>query len=183
MKVYVHLAEGFEEIEAVTAVDVLRRAGINAETVSVTGNLTVTGSHTIPVKADLLFNDADYDGCDMIVLPGGMPGTANLAAHEGLTRQIKEFAAKKKWIAAICAAPMVFGGLGLLAGKTAVIFPGMEKHLAGARVGRGNVEIDGKIITSKAPGTAMEFAFALVEVLKGRDTAKELKKTMVVTDK
>lgn len=180
MKVYVHLAEGFEEIEAVTIVDVLRRAGVDAETVSVTGAHLVKGAHGVPVKADRLFEEADYDNCEMIVLPGGMPGTTNLGTHKGLAEKLEKFAKENRWLAAICAAPMVFGNLGLLKGKKAVIYPGMEEHLKGAQVGGKPVEIDGKIITSKAPGTAMIFALALVEVLKGASEVDGLKRSMVV---
>ncbi len=180
MKVYVHLATGFEEIEAITPVDVLRRAGIEAKTVSVTGEHLVTGAHDISVKADLLFEEADYADCDMIVLPGGMPGTTNLGAHEGLVSKLKEFAAQGRWLAAICAAPMVFGATGLLEGRTAVIYPGMEAHLKGATVGKEPVEIDGNIITSKGPGTAAAFALALVGVLKDSSQVETLKKAMVL---
>jgi 4-methyl-5(b-hydroxyethyl)-thiazole monophosphate biosynthesis len=180
MKVYVHLATGFEEIEAITVVDVLRRAGITAETVSIMKEHLVTGAHDISVKADLLFEEADYDSCDMIVLPGGMPGTTNLGAHEGLGKKLREFAEKDRWLAAICAAPMVFGQAGLLQDKTAVIFPGMESHLTGARLGKRPVEIDGNIITSKGPGTAMAFAMTLVQLLSGEQTAEALKKAMIL---
>jgi 4-methyl-5(b-hydroxyethyl)-thiazole monophosphate biosynthesis len=180
MKVYVHLAEGFEEIEAVTVVDVLRRAGVEAETVSVTGTHLVTGAHGIPVTADLLFEEADYDSCEMIVLPGGMPGTTNLGAHKGLVKQLEKFAEQNRWLAAICAAPMVLGQSGLLKDRTAVIYPGMETHLKGAQVGEKPVEIDGKIITSKGPGTAMAFALTLAEVLKGASEADALKRSMLL---
>jgi 4-methyl-5(b-hydroxyethyl)-thiazole monophosphate biosynthesis len=180
MKVFVHLAEGFEEIEALTVVDVLRRAGVEAVTVSVTGERIVTGSHDIPVIADLLFEQAEYGAADMIVLPGGMPGTKNLAAHTGLIKNIEKFAEEDRWIAAICAAPMILGGLGLLKGRQAVIYPGMEDYLTGARVGKDNVVKDGHIITSKGPGTAMEFAVALVAILKGGDAASALKRSMVL---
>jgi 4-methyl-5(b-hydroxyethyl)-thiazole monophosphate biosynthesis len=180
MKVFVHFANGFEEIEALTVVDVLRRADIDTKMVSVTGDLMVTGAHGITLKADFLYDNADYKNCDMIVLPGGMPGTTSLAEHQGLVKEIKNFDNQKKWIAAICAAPMIFGKLGLLEGKTAVIYPGMEQHLTGAKVGQHNVEIDGNIITSKGPGTAMEFAFTLVELLKDKATVKRLKESMQV---
>lgn len=181
MKVFVHLAEGFEEIEALTVVDVLRRAGIDAATVSVSGARLVTGAHGIAVQADGLFEETSYEGADMIVLPGGMPGTKNLAAHGGLVKTIEAFAEEDRWIAAICAAPMILGSLGLLRGRNAVIYPGMEQHLSGARISRDNVVRDGHIITSKGPGTAMEFALALVGTLLGGDAAAELKRSMVVS--
>jgi len=178
--VYVHFAEGFEEIEAVAIVDVLRRGGIETKSVSVTGNLTVCGSHGISICTDILFEDVDYGDCEMIVLPGGMPGTTNLLAHEGLTSHIISFAKNKKYLAAICAAPMVFGKLGLLESKKATIYPGMEENLIGAMAQSDRVVIDGNIITSKGPGTALEFSLALVSILKSEEEAAKLKKAMVV---
>lgn len=165
--VLIHLAEGFEEVEALTVVDVLRRAGVDAETVSVSGAQTVCGTHGIEVKADLLFDEADYEACEMIVLPGGLPGATNLRDHAGLTARIREFAKAGKNLAAICAAPLVFGTCGILEGKEATIYPGMEAELAGAKATGENVTVCGNIITGKGPALAMEFALALVEKLKG----------------
>ena len=116
----------------------------------------------------------------MIVLPGGMPGTANLDAHEGLAKRLRDFASQGRWIAAICAAPMILGEAGLLSGKKAVIYPGMEEHLKGALIGKKPVETDGKLITSKGPGTALAFALTLVEILKGTLAADALRKSMVL---
>lgn len=181
--VYVHLAEGFEEIEAVTCVDLMRRAGIEAVTVSITGQKLVKSVRGLVIKADLLFEEADYKDCEMIVLPGGMPGAKNLGEHKGLIKNIKEFAEKNKWIAAICAAPMILGREGLLKGRQATIFPGMEAHLAGAVAVKDRVVTDKNIITSKGPGTAMEFAAAIVEVLKGQRVAEDLKKDLVMYEK
>ena len=178
--VYVHFAEGFEEIEAITVVDVLRRAGIETVSVSVTGDKTVRGAHDISVITDILFEDADYNSCEMIVLPGGMPGSENLFAHSGLTSAIKSFAEEKKYLAAICAAPMVFGKLGILKGKNATSYPGFEEHLAGAKATGGKIVIDGNIITSKGPGTSIEFSFALVGILKNKEEAARLRKGMIV---
>lgn len=172
--IYTHLADGFEEVEAMTIVDLLRRADLNVQTVSVTGSKRVTGAHGITVEADILFEEAQYEPCGMIVLPGGMPGSKNLGEHEGLTRHIRCFAENDKYIAAICAAPMVFGAQGLLKGKKATIYPGMESHLAGAIHGAGKVVVDGKIITSMGPATAMPFALKLVELLKGEAVADQL---------
>ena len=177
---FVHLAEGFEEIEAITIVDVLRRAGIEVNTVLITNNKAVTGSHNITVLADILFEDANYTNCEMIILPGGMPGTTNLAGHEGLIKHIQFFANNGKWIAAICAAPMVLGTLLLLTGKQATIYPGMELHLLGAKHSSEKVVVDEKIITSKGPGTAMDFALKLVEVFKGDQTVNSLRKAMIL---
>lgn len=182
MKVYVHLATGFEEIESLAVVDVLRRADIPVESVSVTGEKLVEGVHGISVMADILFEDADYDNCRMIVLPGGIPGTPNLGAHEGLMEKVEEFAKEGRLISAICAAPMILGERGILKGRTAVSYPGLENHLKGAKIGKNKVEVDGNIITSKGPGTAIDFALAIVGVLKDRVTVAELKKTMLLDD-
>lgn len=180
MKVYVHLADGFEEIEALTVVDVLRRAEIDVQTVSVTGNKEVTGSHQIKVIADSLFEETDYSKADMIVLPGGMPGTLNLEKHEGLREKILEFQRAGKWLAAICAAPSVLGKLELLKGKTATCYPGFEKHLVGAEVCEDRVVVSGNVITSRGPGTAIYFALEIVRIIKGQETANKLKKGMIV---
>ena len=171
--VYVFLAEGFEEIEAIAPVDVLRRVGIDAKHVSVVkGEKVVTGAHGIKVTADLTFEEADFDNCRMLVLPGGLPGATNLLAHEGLCEKVKEFAAAgeegAKYVAAICAAPLVFGALGILEGKMATIYPGMEEELKGAIPMKNRVVVDGNIITSKGPGTALEFAVELAGILKDK---------------
>lgn len=169
--IYVHLAEGFEEVEALTAVNVLRRAELEVKTVSVTGSKRVTGTHGIPVEADLIYDDADYEKCEMIVLPGGLPGATNLEEHEGLAAHIKSFACNGKKLAAICAAPMVFGTCGILDGKRATIYPGMEAYLTGAEATGDAVTVDGSIITGQGPALAMEFALALVENIKGKEAA------------
>jgi len=178
--VYVHLAYGFEEIEALTVVDLLRRVDVPAKLVSVTGEKKVTGAHNISVEADLLFEEADYNECQMIVLPGGLPGTFGLRDHEGLCAKITEFAAAGKKVSAICAAPLVLGGLGVLEGKKATIYPGMEEHLAGAVHGEGRVVKDENIITSQGPGTAMDFALAIVETMCGEQVAEDLRKDLIL---
>jgi len=178
--VYVHLAEGFEEVEALTCVDVLRRADIKVQTVSITGDRVVMGTHGIPVTADVLYEDTDYPSCEMIVLPGGLPGADHLESHEGLAKHICCFAkdADKK-LAAICAAPQVFGSCGILEGKKATIYPGMEAHLKGGQATGQNVTVDGNVITGMGPAIAMEFALALVEELKGKDAAAQVAKGML----
>ena len=178
--VYVHFADGFEEIEAVAIVDVLRRGDIETVMVSITGNKVVTGSHNIPLVADMLFEDADYSKCEMIVLPGGGPGTMILKAHAGLAAEIMAFAENKKYLAAICAAPRIFGKLGILNGKKATCYPGLEEKLLGATVLGDRVVVDGNIITSRGAGTAIEFGLALVGILKGKELAVELGKKMIV---
>lgn len=178
--VYVHLADGFEEIEALTVVDVLRRAEIAVKTVSVTGDKSVRGAHDIKVEADLLFEEADYGNCEMIVLPGGMPGTANLAKHEGLAKQLNAFAQSGKWLAAICAAPSVLGRMSLLKDKHVTSYPGYENQLIGAIYSEERVVQDGKLVTSRGPGTAIEFSLELVKLLKNEQTAAALRKAMII---
>ena len=180
MSVYVHLATGFEELEALSPVDVLRRGGVDVKTVSVMKEKTVIGSHGIPVTADLLFEEAQYDSCDMIVLPGGLPGATNLGAHEGLCKKILEFYASGKYTAAICAAPMVFGALGILEGKKATIYPGMEAELKGAEATGELVVMDGTVITGKGPGAALPFALKLLALLKDQETADSVKSGMLI---
>lgn len=178
--IYVHIAEGTEEIEFITILDILRRSSMDAASVSITGKKEVTGSHGITITADLLFEEADYDECDMIVLPGGMPGTLNLMSHEGLMEKIREFDEEEKMLSAICAAPMVLAAAGVLEGRRATIYPGMEDKLIGAEYSPDRVVIDGNIITSKGPGTAMEFALAIAKTHGDRTKALEVEKGLVM---
>ena len=179
--VYVHLAKGFEEVEALTCVDVLRRADIDVQMVSITGEKTVVGTHGIPVAADILYEETDYPSCEMIVLPGGLPGADYLDAHEGLAKHICCFAkdAANKKVAAICAAPQVFGTCGILEGKKATIYPGMEAALKGGQATGENVTVDGNVITGMGPAIALEFALALVKELKGKEAADEVASGML----
>jgi protein deglycase len=179
-KIAVHLAEGFEEIEAVSIIDVLRRADLNVTVVSVTDNLQVTGSHGIKVVADQFFCDINYDLIDMILLPGGMPGSTNLNNHPGLREQILNFQDNKKLLGAICAAPLVFGNLGILNQIKATCYPGFENQLHDAIVTTENVEIAGNIVTGKGVGVAINFALKIVELLKGKETATKLAQKMIV---
>lgn len=178
--IFVHLAEGFEEIEAVTAADILRRAGLDARFVSVTGRRTVTGSHGITVEAELLFEEADYNECEMIVLPGGLPGAYNLRDHQDLCRRIVFFAEEGKALAAICAAPLILGSLGILAGKKAAIYPGMEEELRGAEAIDFPVVRDGSIITAQGPASAMSFALSIVKYFKGEEAGEALEKDLLL---
>ncbi|MGE5632030.1 MAG: DJ-1 family glyoxalase III [Caulobacteraceae bacterium] len=178
--VNLYLAEGFEEIEAVTVADVLRRADIGVSMVSVTGRKEVKGAHGIIITADELFEKFDNHTADMIILPGGMPGTRNLGSHAGLKALIMDFAGKNKPIAAICAAPSVIGKLGLYKNKKAACYPGFEDTLEGAILGDDIVVRDENLITSKGPGTAIYFALNLVEFLAGKDVAMELHEGMIV---
>lgn len=178
--IYIHLAEGFEEMEAVVPADVLRRAGLDVKLVSVTGNRKVTGAHGIALEADLLFEEADYGACRMIVLPGGMPGMANLESHGGLQKQLEAFVREGKYAAAICAAPMIFARRGYLKGKKAVIYPGMEEHLTagGAEPSKDAAVREGNLVTGRGPGAAFDFALKLAEVLKGKEAVRELEKEL-----
>jgi len=176
----VHLAEGFEEIEAISIIDVLRRARLDVTTVSVTGKKEVTGSHNIPVVADKLFEEVNYDDIEMIVLPGGMPGASHLNEHEGLKKQIKAFADDDKPIGAICAAPMVLGELGLLEGKKAVCYPGFEKHLKGATVLKDPTLQCENIVMGRGAGVAIKFALKIVEFLEDKKVAEKLAEVMLV---
>jgi 4-methyl-5(b-hydroxyethyl)-thiazole monophosphate biosynthesis len=174
MEVYLFLAEGFEETEAVGSIDVLRRGELSVTTVSISGNYQVTGAHNIAVVADQLFEETVFSNGRALVLPGGMPGAGNLNAHEGLKTLIKQYYAENKTIAAICAAPLVLGGLDLLQGKKATAYPGFEDTLQGAIVVDDKVAKDGNIITAKGPGWMFDFALAIIAELKGQKKADEV---------
>lgn len=176
----VHLADGFEEIEAVSIIDVLRRADIEVIVVSMTKKMTVTGAHQLTVLTDQLFEEVDYSKVNMIVLPGGMPGASNLDAHEGLKRQIQQFNAAEKDLAAICAAPLVYGKLGILKGRKAVCYPGFEKYLEGAEILNSLVAESGHIITGRGPGAAIPFALKIVSKMVSEEKSKLLASQMLV---
>jgi len=178
-KIAVHLAEGFEEIEAISIIDVLRRADLDVISVSVTENLLVTGSHEIKIVADQLFSDTNYDLVDMIILSGGMPGSTNLNNHPGLREQILNFHDNKKLLGAICAAPLVFGNIGILKQIKATCYPGFENQLHGAIVTTENVEVSENIVTAKGAGVAIDFALRIVELLKGKELATKLAQKMI----
>ena len=177
--VFLFLADGFEEIEALATVDVLRRAGVQVTTVSINPTELVIGAHGIPVMADVLFEQVRNADADMLVLPGGMPGAANLDAHEELRHLITAHAEAGKWLAAICAAPMVYGHMGLLDGRKATCYPGFESELAGSTYTAVAVEKDGNIITGKGPAVVLPFAYALAEVLVGEEIVAQVKTGML----
>lgn len=170
MEVYLFLAEGFEELEVVTPVDLMRRAGININTVSVSGKKDVTGSHGITLHADLLFEQCDFSNAELLMLPGGMPGTKHLGGHQPLCRLLTEQNEKGKRIGAICAAPSVLGQLHLLEGKKATCYPGFESYLGDSYVD-DSVVVDGNVITAKGAGVAYDYALCLISLLKDKDTA------------
>lgn len=172
--VYVFLADGFEEVEALTPIDVLRRAGVEVRTIGVTGK-TVTGSHGVPMIADLLPEEVDLASADLIFLPGGMPGTKNLFASDFVRNAIQKVLADGHYVSAICAAPsIVLGGMGLLKGKRATCYPGMEDGMVGAEAQDLPCVWDGKIITGRGAGAAFDFALTLCEALCGRETADKI---------
>jgi 4-methyl-5(b-hydroxyethyl)-thiazole monophosphate biosynthesis len=179
-QITVHLAEGFEEIEAVTVINVLRRAGLNVLTVSLTGQHLVKGAHNIEMKTDILFEEVDYSLGRMIILPGGMPGAKNLNEHEGLKSQIIEYNENGKFLAAICAAPLVFGNLGILKGRKAVCYPGFESYLVGAEVLKIPYITDFNIITGRGIGAALNFSLEIVRIFEGTECALQLRKAMLV---
>ena len=181
-KVFIHFANGFEEIEAITPVDVLRRAGCDVVTVSVTGKKDVHGAHGVTFMADKLFEEMNYEQAHMIVLPGGQPGSDNLNKHEGLKKQIRIFHEQGKMVAAICAAPLVLGSTGILKGRKATCYPGVESQLTGATCTGNAVEVDGNIITGKGPGVALKFSLRLAEELTGKEKADAVKQAMIVKD-
>ena len=174
--VYAFFADGFEEIEAFTAIDTLRRAGLNVEIVSVTPDEIVVGAHDVSVLCDINFENCDFFDAELLL----MPGAATLDKHEGLRKLILDFAAKGKPIAAICAAPMVLGKLGLLKGKKATCYPSFEQYLDGAECVNAHVVRDGNIITGMGPGAAMEFALTIVDLLVGKEKVDELVEAMCV---
>ena len=177
--VYMFLANGFEEVEALCPLDLLRRAGIGVTTVAVGGNDTVIGSHGIAVQADMpeaLYRDAKPE---MIILPGGMPGSRNLDESHTVETALRAAASNNAYLAAICAAPMILGKRGYLQGKRAICFPGFEEYLTGATIAAERVVTDGKTITAAGMGVALEFGLALVAALKGQDTADQLRRAVL----
>lgn len=176
--IYVFLADGFEEIEALATVDILRRSDLSVETVSITDNLTVKGTHGIEVKADILLDDIREDEIDALVLPGGLPGADNLGDSKKLTDLLCAKAKEGKILAAICAAPKVFGLLGLLSGLKATCYPGFEAKLVGAICKRKNVVVDKNFITAKGAGVTHEFAEAIADALGKGATCRRVLKAM-----
>ena len=178
-KVGIFMADGCEEIEGLTVVDIVRRAKLEMTTISITDKKEVTSSHNVTFLTDALASEVDFDGFDAIVLPGGMPGTLNLGASDMVNKVIKKFAGEGKIVAAICAAPTIYGEMGLLEGKNATCYPGMEDKLLGANWQEQPVVVDGNFVTSRGVGTAIAFALTLVTILKDEETAKSLANSIV----
>lgn len=178
-KVYQFMGNGFEDIEAVAVVDILRRGGIDIKTVSVTGSEYVQTAHGMTLKTDMMFEESDFSDADLLMLPGGMaPGAASLNEHEGLTGLIVEHYNRGGKIAAICAAPFIFGRLGLLRGKRATCYPGFETYLEGAEYTAAPVTVDGNIITGKGPGATLIYALEILRQLTDATNADKVAKAM-----
>lgn len=178
-KVYVFLANGFEDVEALIPIDVLRRGGADVKTVSATDLPLVTSAHGVNIEADLLFEEADFADADLLMLPGGMPGASNLYDHEGVCQAVvKQLAAGKK-VAAICASPaVVLAQLGLLKGRRATCYPGFEEMLQGADYTGELVTVDGNITTGEGPAAAFPYAYELLAQLEGRDVSEQVAEGM-----
>ena len=177
--IYVFLATGFEEVEALTVVDICRRAALQVNMVSVCDDLSVVGAHGISVHADSLFDDNTYADADLLFLPGGMPGADNLRNHAGLCDVIVKHYDTGKPLAAICAAPFVYGELRLLKGVKVTCYPGFENKLDGAKLTGALVEKDGQFMTGKGPGAAFALGYMIVEHFCGAETADALRKGMI----
>lgn len=180
--VYVFLADGFEDIEALAPIDILRRGEVEVTTVSITGSDYVESAHGVRMKADAKFEDiANFDDADLLLLPGGMPGATNLARHDGVCAALTEQNEKGKYIGAICAAPMVLGKLGIVDGKRATCYPGFEKYLTGAEYTAELYTIDGNIITGRGPAASLPYGYALLSLFAGRDDVKAIEEGMIYT--
>ena len=177
--IYVFLAIGFEDVEALAPVDIMRRAGLQVQTVSITGEKIVESAHGVGIVADLLLSDVDFQEAEMLVLPGGLPGSTNLDACQPLTQAIKRHFEAGGAIAAICAAPLVFGHLGILEGRRATYYPGVDPELKGATYTAAIVEQDGNVITGKGPAAAFEFGYTIVDFFLGEGASMPLRQGMI----
>lgn len=177
-KVYEFLANGFEEIEALAPVDIFRRGGLEVKTVSVTGSELVESSHGVTVKADLLFEDGNFTDADLLMLPGGMPGSTNLNAHEGVRNALKAQYNAGKRVAAICAAPMVLGSIGILEGKRATCSPGFQTYLTGATYTGNLFEEDGLVTTGEGPAASLPYAYHILGYFIPEEQVMDLERKM-----
>ena len=177
-KVSAFVAPGLEEVECLAVVDILRRAGVAVDLVSVSDGPSVTGSHGITILCDTTFGEADFEAADCLFLPGGVPGTPNLAAHAGLTALLRRFADEGRRIAAICAAPSVPGQLGLLTGRKATCYPGWEDKLTGAEYTGAGVTTDGNFTTGRGLGCAVDLGLELVSLLISPEKAQAVKESI-----
>ncbi|MBE6597022.1 MAG: DJ-1/PfpI family protein [Ruminococcaceae bacterium] len=176
--IYFFLADGFEEVEAICPLDLLRRAGLEVKTVGI-GKREIVGAHGIEIRADMLDSEYCDSAPELIFLPGGMPGTLNLLASDVVKSAVLTAHKNNAYIAAICAAPMILGELGLLQGKEAICYPGFEDKLRGAYLSDKRTVADGKILTAAGMGVALDFGLLIVSILKGEDKAKELRSAVI----
>lgn len=173
-KAYIFVANGSEEIETLIPVDVLRRGGVEVKTVSITGSTDVEMAHGVTIKTDLTFENANLDDADLLMLPGGLPGSTNLNDHKGVREALTKQYNDGKLVAAICAAPMVLGSLGIVRGRRATCYPGFEKFLDGAEYTHELCTVDGNVVTGEGPAAALPFAYKLLEMLSTEQTAHEV---------
>ena len=179
-KIYVFMANGFEDIEALAPIDILRRGGQEVITVSINNEREVESAHGVTILADTTFNQAgDFSDADLLMLPGGMPGAANLDMHEGVRKALLRQAGEGKMIGAICAAPFILGKLGILKGRKATCYPGFENYLEGADYTASLVSVDGNIITGRGPGAAMTYGYTLLRCLGFAEAADALMEGMI----
>ena len=178
-KIYEFWADGLEEVEAITPVDFLRRAGNDVTTVSIMGRKKILGSHNIYLAADALFEDLSFEDGDLFILPGGGVGTRHLADHPGLSTLLEQVYRQGKRVAAICAAPSIFGSHGFVKGRKATVYPGMEHTLSGAQYMDVAAVTDGTVTTGHGPGAAMEFALELVRLMNGEAAEDKLREQLV----
>lgn len=181
MNAAIFLADGFEEIEAISVIDVLRRGEFNIDSISISENLEVTGAHGVSINADKIFSAVNFDNYDILILPGGMPGTTNLLKHEGLCDLLKEFNLKEKTIGAICAAPIVLGNLGILNNKKGTCYPGFEEQLIGCDIINKDVVTSGNVITAKGAGVSLKFALKILSAKRDDEYINNLMKKMIVS--
>lgn len=173
----IFLADGFEDIEAIVTMDILRRANYNVKTVGV-GKKEITSASGIKVYADMKDDDLIIENVCGVILPGGMPGAVNLRKSSIVCETLTYCMENKKLIAAICAAPFILGELGILKNKTAICYPGFENKLIGAKISSKSVCVDDNIITAKGPGVAMDFAFKIIEYISGKSLVMDIKDAM-----
>jgi protein deglycase len=180
MKILVPVADGSEEIEFTIIVDVLRRAGISVTTASLMSQKEITASRNVKLVADELFTDVDYESFDMIVLPGGGPGSSFMKEYKPLLEVLKKFNAEGKMLGAICAAPAVLESIGLLNGKNATCYPSMSEELKSAKYSADRIVIDDNIITSQGPGTAFDFALKIIELVISEEISRKTRKELLL---
>lgn len=180
MKVAIFLANGFEEVEAISVIDVLRRGEFIVDSISISSQLDVVGAHGISIQADKHFSQAEFNEYDILVLPGGMPGTTNLLEHKKLGELLQDFDSKGKTIGAICAAPIVLGKLGILKNREATCYPGFEEQLIGSRIINKSVVVSDHIITAKGVGVSLEFAMEILAKDKDDQYIRNLKANMIM---